>query len=102
MDLAREANVTRQTIIAIEKGRLNPSITLVLAIARALDVSVEDLFFVAPCDAVTPEPLATSPGEPAVQSEVFAGEFDSGMSPGTLLEDAASEEEPPGAVWDFV
>jgi putative transcriptional regulator len=102
MDLAREANVTRQTIIAIEKGRLNPSITLVLAIARALDVPVEDLFFLAPCDAVTPEPLETSPEEPAFQTAVSTGEFDSGMSPGTLPEDAASEEEPPGAVWDFV
>jgi putative transcriptional regulator len=35
-DLAREVDATRQTILAIEKGRLNPSVLLSLKIARVL------------------------------------------------------------------
>jgi len=35
-DLAREIGVTRQTILAIEKGRLNPSINIALKTARVL------------------------------------------------------------------
>lgn len=44
-DLAREVQVTRQTILAIEKGRLNPSITLSLKIARVLREPVDYIFF---------------------------------------------------------
>ncbi len=44
-DLAREVEVTRQTILAIEKGRLNPSIVVGLRIARVLDQPVGHLFF---------------------------------------------------------
>ena len=43
-DLAAKAGVTRQTIIAIEKGTFNPSVKLALKLARILDVSVEELF----------------------------------------------------------
>jgi putative transcriptional regulator len=43
-DLAQQVGVTRQTIIAIEKGRFNPSVLLALKMARALHASVEDLF----------------------------------------------------------
>jgi putative transcriptional regulator len=43
-DLAARVGVTRQTIIAIEKGRFNPSVLLALKIARALQVTVEELF----------------------------------------------------------
>ena len=35
-DLAHAVNVTRQTILSIEKGRLNPSMLLGLRIAQAL------------------------------------------------------------------
>ena len=42
--LARAVNVSRQTIIAIEKGSFNPSVKLALKIARVFKVSVEDLF----------------------------------------------------------
>lgn len=44
-DLAKEVNVTRQTIIAIEKGRLNPSITICLKIARVLREPVDYVFY---------------------------------------------------------
>ncbi len=43
-DLAQEIGVTRQTIIAIEKGRLNPSILIVLKIARVLREPVDYVF----------------------------------------------------------
>ncbi len=44
-DLAKLVGTTRQTIIAIEKQHFNPSTKLALLIALALDVSVEDLFY---------------------------------------------------------
>ena len=44
-DLAEAVGVTRQTILAIEKGRLNPSILVCLRIASALDESIGELFF---------------------------------------------------------
>jgi putative transcriptional regulator len=44
-DLAKAAGVTRQTIIAIEQGRFNPSVRLALKIARILEATVEELFF---------------------------------------------------------
>ncbi len=47
-DLARETGVTRQTILAIEKGRLNPSISIALKIGRVLQAPVEHVFFLAP------------------------------------------------------
>jgi putative transcriptional regulator len=43
--LADAVGVTRQTIIAIEKGKFGPTVTLALALARELSVSVEDLFW---------------------------------------------------------
>ena len=42
--LAEAVGVTRQTIIAIEKGSFNPSVRLALKIARVLNARVEELF----------------------------------------------------------
>lgn len=42
--LASQVGVTRQTIIALEAGKYFPSLLLALRIARAFDVSVEDVF----------------------------------------------------------
>ncbi len=42
--LADEAGVSRQTIIAIEKGNYTPSVLLALKIARIFKVPVEDIF----------------------------------------------------------
>lgn len=47
-DLAREIGITRQTIIAIEKGRLNPSILICLKMARLLREPVDYVFYLAP------------------------------------------------------
>lgn len=44
-DLAQEVNVTRQTILAIEKGRLNPSTLVSLKIARVLREPVGYVFY---------------------------------------------------------
>ena len=43
-ELAKAVGVARQTIIAIEQGRFNPSVRLALAIARTLKTTVEELF----------------------------------------------------------
>ncbi len=43
-ELAGELGVSRQTIIAIERGRYDPSLRLALDIARFFSASVEDIF----------------------------------------------------------
>jgi putative transcriptional regulator len=43
-DLARELNVTRQTIIAIEKNKYDPSINLAFKMAKFFNVTIEDIF----------------------------------------------------------
>ena len=42
--IAEKVSVTRQTIIAIERGDYSPSVKLALQLARALDTTVEQLF----------------------------------------------------------
>ena len=44
-DLAKICGVSRQTINAIEKGDYNPTIKLCRAICRALDKSLDELFW---------------------------------------------------------
>lgn len=44
-ELARRAGVTRQTIGLIEAGEFNPSIKLCIAICKALDVTLNDIFW---------------------------------------------------------
>jgi putative transcriptional regulator len=43
-ELAAALDVSRQTVISIEKGRYVPSLPLALALARFFGKSVEDLF----------------------------------------------------------
>ena len=43
-DLADKTGVTRQTIVAIEKGKFNPSTVLALKMARVFGVTIEALF----------------------------------------------------------
>ena len=42
--LAQQVGVTRQTIIAIERGNYTPSVTLALKIAQVFRVYCEDVF----------------------------------------------------------
>ena len=44
-DLARELGVSRQTIIAIENDKYNPTLKLAMRIARVLQRHVEEIFF---------------------------------------------------------
>lgn len=43
-DLAAACGVTRQTIIAVENDRYDPSLPLALKLARVLGATVEELF----------------------------------------------------------
>jgi putative transcriptional regulator len=43
-ELATRVGVTRQTIVAIEKGNYDPSVSLAIRIARVFDVTVEEIF----------------------------------------------------------
>lgn len=44
VELADKVGVTRQTIIAIEKGDYTPSVALALRLAKVFKTSVEELF----------------------------------------------------------
>ncbi len=44
-ELADMANVSRQTIGAIEKGDYNPTINLCVAICKALNKTLDELFW---------------------------------------------------------
>lgn len=43
--LAKLCDVSRQTISSIEKGDYNPTIRLCIAICKALDKTLDDLFW---------------------------------------------------------
>lgn len=44
IQLARDLRITRQTVIAIENNRYNPSLELTLKIARYFSLPVEEVF----------------------------------------------------------
>ncbi len=50
LDLADRVRVSRQTIVAIEQGKFNPSTVLALRLAQVLGVLVNDLFELEECD----------------------------------------------------
>ncbi len=43
-ELAVKAGVSRQTIVAIEKGKYNPSLEMAFRIAYAFDVDINEVF----------------------------------------------------------
>ncbi len=43
-DLANKVGVSRQTIIAIENNKYDPTLELAMKLARQLQISVEELF----------------------------------------------------------
>lgn len=43
-DLARELDVSRQTVNALESGRYDPSLPLAFTIARVFGCRIEDVF----------------------------------------------------------
>ncbi|MGI6701277.1 MAG: helix-turn-helix transcriptional regulator [Christensenellales bacterium] len=44
-DIAKKLGVTRQTVIAIENGKYNPTLELAIKIARLFKLSVEEIFY---------------------------------------------------------
>lgn len=44
-ELAQKVGVTRQTIVAIEKGKYSPSLELAFRIARVFKLPLEEVFF---------------------------------------------------------
>lgn len=44
-DMAIQLGVSRQTIIAIENDKYNPTLELAMKIAKLLNLTVEDIFF---------------------------------------------------------
>lgn len=44
--LAEKVGVTRQTIVAIEKGKYSPSLELAFRIALVFNVHLEEVFFI--------------------------------------------------------
>lgn len=99
-DLARDVGVSRQTIIALERGReVNPSVQTALQLARALHEPVDFLFYLVPAPRTAPEPAlsdtasahrATTEPTPALQQseEPFQ------VLPSTLEEDAQRPSPP--------
>lgn len=49
-ELADKVDVTRQTIIAIEKGNYSPSLELAFRIARVFEVPLTEIFAYLPSD----------------------------------------------------
>jgi len=43
--LAKKVDVTRQTILFLEKGKYNPSLRLAYRISQALNATIEDIFY---------------------------------------------------------
>ena len=43
-DLAQMLGVSRQTVISLEKGKYNPSLSLAFKLARAFGLAIEDIF----------------------------------------------------------
>jgi len=74
-DLAREIGVTRQTILAIEKGRLNPSINIALKASRVLREPVDYVFYLE-----SSKPAESKTSNPAHERELaHASEKASGI-----------------------
>ena len=45
LELSKKANVSRQTIVAIEKDKYSPSLDLAFRIAQVFGVSINEVFY---------------------------------------------------------
>ena len=101
-DLARDVGITRQTVIAIEKGRLNPSVVVALKIARVLREPVDYVFYLPPgafvlhtCD--TAQETAPPELRPVVEAPVApAEEAPVGLPPAELTPEDPEAVPPSG------
>jgi putative transcriptional regulator len=64
-EIAEAAGVSRQTIVAIERGDYAPSVYLALALGECLHTSVEALFAAPPSDTQPAESGGTDVGRPS-------------------------------------
>lgn len=93
-DLAREVGITRQSIISIEKGKLNPSIVVCLKIARVLREPVDYVFYLErPLDA-TADPVSTV--------DAAADEEPDDAQPPIAAKGKPNASDPNKGIWDFV
>lgn len=60
-DLAHEVGVTRQTILAIEKGKYDPSLELAFRISNRFGVHIEEIFSYDPASSSDQLPEKPSP-----------------------------------------
>lgn len=44
-ELAKALGVSRQTIVAIEKGQYSPSLELAFKLSKVFDMTIDDLFY---------------------------------------------------------
>jgi len=51
-DLAQAVGISRQTIVAIEKGQYSPTLELCFKLSLVFDKPIEDIFFVEKIDGV--------------------------------------------------
>ena len=49
-DLAKKVGVRRETIVFLEKGKYNPSLSLAYAVAQVFNMSIEEVFIFEPSD----------------------------------------------------
>ena len=45
-DLAKKVGVSRQTIVAIEKGQYSPSLELCFKLSLVFDIPIDEIFFI--------------------------------------------------------
>lgn len=72
-ELAADVGVSRQTIYAMEAGNYVPNTTVALRLAKVLDCSVEDLFFLEDEPSVRPESLEATlitSGQPSYEGQL--------------------------------
>lgn len=53
-ELAEKVGVTRQTIVAIEKGQYSPTLTLCFKLSLVFNLKIDELFFI---ESIDGEPL---------------------------------------------
>ncbi len=75
-DLAREVDVTRQTILAIEKSRLNPSVLVSLKIARVLREPVGYIFYLDRVDEDQAESTGVRAESESRRATLLAGAYE--------------------------
>lgn len=54
-DLAQAVGVSRQTIVAIEKGKYSPTLELCLKLSLVFDIPIDKIFYIESIDGVKKE-----------------------------------------------